>query len=150
MIIDRLENAARYYAIHPGFEAALRTLSEADFDALEPGAHEIDGTRLSMNVIAGEGHPEAEMKLEAHRQYIDIQYCVSGDESFGWKPTSDCVEPEAEFDEEKDFVLFTDKADGLFPLPEGCFVVFFPEDAHGPMVGEGAIRKAVAKVAVDW
>jgi beta-galactosidase beta subunit len=27
--------------------------------------------------------------------------------------------------------------------------VFFPEDAHAPLVGAGAIRKVVLKIAVD-
>jgi biofilm protein TabA len=34
--------------------------------------------------------------------------------------------------------------------PPGTFAIFFPEDAHAPMAGEGLIHKVVVKVAVDW
>ena len=34
----------------------------------------------------------------------------------------------------------------VFTLSPGEFVIFFPEDAHAPCIGEGVIRKMVAKV----
>jgi beta-galactosidase beta subunit len=35
-------------------------------------------------------------------------------------------------------------------VPTGHFTIFFPQDAHAPLAAEGALRKAVAKIAVDW
>jgi beta-galactosidase beta subunit len=33
-------------------------------------------------------------------------------------------------------------------VPTGHFAIFFPEDAHAPMAGEGPMYKLVAKVEV--
>ena len=34
------------------------------------------------------------------------------------------------------------------PVASGMFVVFFPEDAHLPLISPGLIHKVVVKVAV--
>jgi beta-galactosidase beta subunit len=34
-------------------------------------------------------------------------------------------------------------------VPAGHFAIFFPEDAHAPLAGEGHLVKAVVKVAVE-
>ena len=44
--------------------------------------------------------------------------------------------------------FFKDKADFFVPVRQGMFAVFFPGDAHQPMVGTGRIRKVVLKVAL--
>ena len=33
--------------------------------------------------------------------------------------------------------------------PPGAFCIFFPEDAHAPLVSAGNIRKVIFKIAVD-
>lgn len=150
MIYDRLLNAQRYEAVHPGLAGAFEFLRTASLSALPTGPAELDGKRLTINVIEADCRAPEEAQLEVHKKYIDVQYMVSGDEMFSWKPTGECSDPAGEFDAEKDFGLFADEPAGWFPLMEGCFAVFFPEDAHGPMCGTGRVRKVVVKVAVDW
>ncbi len=152
MIIDKLENADRYAPLQPGFTAAFHLLRDSieSFAQAETGAREEDGPRLTVNVIRAPARTPDQVRLEAHREHIDIQYLVAGDESFGWKLTSECVAPEGEYDEEKDVIKFADEPEAWFPLTPGTFVVFFPEDAHGPMRGEGQLEKLVVKVAIEW
>ena len=45
-----------------------------------------------------------------------------------------------------DFTFYRDPVERVFTLSPGEFVIFFPEDAHAPCIGEGVIRKMVAKV----
>jgi biofilm protein TabA len=85
-------------------------------------------------------------KLEAHERYVDIQVMFSGEEVFGWKLTDECEQPQAPYNAEKDVILYDDTPDGYWPLLENMFVIFFPEDAHAPMVGEGKVEKLVVKV----
>jgi beta-galactosidase beta subunit len=33
-------------------------------------------------------------------------------------------------------------------VPRGSFAIFFPEDAHAPLAGRGALTKAIVKIAV--
>lgn len=148
MIIDKLENADRYACLHPGFAEAFKLLREFDFEAAEDGKHDIDGERLAIVVIRAPGKPRDEVQLEAHERYIDIQYVVSGSEHFSWMRAADCEKPIGAFDTEKDVIKYEDEPDGWFPLTAGTFVVFFPEDAHGPMAGEGHLDKLVVKLEV--
>ncbi len=89
-------------------------------------------------------------RLEAHRGNIDIQFLISGEEEFGWKPTAQCEQPDGAFMPERDVQFFNDAPDSWHLLRPGQFVVFFPEDAHAPMVSAQSLRKVVIKVAVTF
>ena len=72
---------------------------------------------------------------------------LSGQESYGWKAKSRLGEESAPYNKEGDYTFYKDRVeDVLFTLSPGEFVIFFPEDAHAPCIGEGVIRKMVAKV----
>jgi beta-galactosidase beta subunit len=44
--------------------------------------------------------------------------------------------------------FFYDRPTTWLTLSAGQFAVFFPEDAHAPLAGQGGVHKAVVKVAV--
>jgi len=46
VITDRIENAARYQALHPGIARALEFLASSDLDNLTEGRHVIDGEAI--------------------------------------------------------------------------------------------------------
>jgi YhcH/YjgK/YiaL family protein len=149
MIIDRLENADRYCDMHPGFAKAFAFLRRSDLAELPAERHEIDGDKLFCMISKGPGRPRSEAKLEAHRKYIDIQYVIAGDEEMGWKLTADCHIVDVPYDDVKDIMFFKDEPDSWNEVPPGSFVIFFPRDAHAPLVGDGQIHKAVLKIAVE-
>jgi biofilm protein TabA len=148
MIIDTLENAGKYTSLHPRFAQAFEYLKSIDLNTIEPGKFEIDGKDLHASVSAKEGVQAADAKFEAHNSYIDIQVCISGKEAMGWKPRAKCVEPKGEFNTEKDVIFYNDQPDMYFTLTDGQFVIFYPEDVHAPMIGEGVIKKLVVKVKI--
>lgn len=149
MILDTLENCRRYLGAHEGFRKAFDFLSQADPGAMVPGRAEIDGDRLFAIVSKGPGRGRQEARLEAHARYIDIQYVVSGIDMMGWKPVSTCTQPAGPFDSEKDVGFFRDNPEVWVAVHPGSFAVFFPEDAHMPLLSAGEIHKIVVKVAVD-
>ncbi len=149
MILDRLENASRYLPVLKGLDAAFAFLSQANLAELAPGRHDLAPDWVHAMVIRGEGNGTAGAKLEAHRKYLDIQYVVEGTDLIGWKTTAHCTQPEGEFDEEKDFILYTDPPDAWVALAPGTYAILFPEDAHAPMAGEGPLHKIVVKVRVE-
>jgi biofilm protein TabA len=149
MIVDRLANAKKYYDMHPAFEEAFAFLRRSDLADLPEGRHEIDGSRLFCLISNGPGRSRAEAKLEAHRKYIDIQYVMAGADEMGWKPTAACVMSDVSYDPEKDIEFFKDVPDRWTPVPTGSFAIFFPIDAHAPLVSTGRIHKAVLKIAVE-
>lgn len=147
MILDTLANADRYAALHPLFAAAFAQLRRADLPALAEGKHEIDGDRLYLLIDRPDGRGREAAKLEAHRRYIDIQFCIAGDEVIGWKALHECS-TSTPYSNENDFELFSDTPESWLQLSPGKFTIFFPEDAHAPLAGTGPLHKAVLKVAV--
>jgi biofilm protein TabA len=146
MIIAEIRCAGQYMHVHPKFPAAIEFLTRQDLATIPPGRVDIDGNVLYAVVTAQQGKSATEAKLEAHRRYIDIHYVVSGIDAIGWRPTSQCSLVEDPFDVEKDFGLFRDEPLVWIPVHAGTFAVFFPEDAHAPMVSSGLVHKLVVKV----
>ncbi|NLO73375.1 MAG: DUF386 domain-containing protein [candidate division WS1 bacterium] len=146
MIIAKLADSERYAGILPSLAEAFRWLRETEPGALPPGRQEIDGDRVWANVIQAPAKSCEEARLEVHRRHLDVQYLLSGEESFGWRPVGECTEAAGEFDEAADVGFFTDDPLAWYLFPPESFALFFPEDAHAPLVGQGEIRKVVVKV----
>jgi YhcH/YjgK/YiaL family protein len=87
-------------------------------------------------------------KFECHNKNIDIQVCIDGLETIGWKPRQSCNNPNGEYNAEKDVLFYNDKPDMFFQLTNMQFVIFFPEDVHAPMIGDSNIKKVVIKVKI--
>ena len=149
IIINKLQHAERYYKMHPTFERAFDFLRQDNLAELPAGRHEIDGDCLFCMISKSPGRTRAEAKLEAHRKYIDIQYVIAGIDEMGWRPTADCKLIDTSYDADNDIEFFKDQPDSWTPVPAGTFVIFFPQDAHAPLVGSGEIHKAVLKIAVE-
>jgi biofilm protein TabA len=148
MIFSSLSQSHRYTALHPLFPRAFDYIRNTDLHALAPGRYNIVGDDLIAIMEQVPGRTREMAKLEAHRRYIDIQLVLQGDEQMGWKPLEDCLNPVSEHSMEKDIRFFHDAAASWVAVPPDHFCIFFPEDAHAPLVGSGTIRKVIFKVAV--
>jgi biofilm protein TabA len=150
MILDNLSNASRYSSFHPLFAKAFDYISKTDLAALEVGKFDIDGDNLRGIVSDKEGTTaEASTgKFECHNAHIDIQVCIRGKETIGWKPRGTCTSPKGEYNAEKDVLFYNDAPDMFFGMTDNQFVIFYPEDVHAPMIGEGMIKKLVIKVKI--
>jgi YhcH/YjgK/YiaL family protein len=148
MIFSNISQADRYSAIHPLFPRAFDYIRNNDLFALAPGRYNILGEDLIAIVEHLPGRTREIAKLEAHRRYIDIQMVVDGIEEMGWKPLADCYNPVSEHSMEKDIRFFHDAAASWISTPPDHFCIFFPEDAHAPLVSSGQIRKVIFKLAV--
>ncbi len=149
IIIDKLQRAEDYYDMHPAFEKAFAFLRQNALAELPTGRNEIDGDRMFCLVSKGPGRSRTEAKLEAHRKYIDIQYTIAGTDEIGWKSTAACTLPDTSYDADKDIEFFKDETESWTQVPAGSFVIFFPQDAHAPMVGKEEIHKVVLKIAIE-
>jgi YhcH/YjgK/YiaL family protein len=147
MILDVMDHARRYEALNAGFAKAFAFLSRPDIKALPVGKYDIDGERVFATVSKGPGRRKGEARLEAHQKYVDIQFVLAGVEEMGWKPRALCVRPAGNYVPESDIQFFDDDVDTWFLVNPGAFAVFFPEDAHLPLIAAGEIHKVVVKVA---
>jgi len=148
MILDHLENAQRYEALHPRLAAAFDFLRKTDLAHLPLGRHELDGAALYAMVARSPARAREASLLEVHRKYLDVQFIISGVDEMGWSRLGVCTKPEADYDAEKDYRLFQDRPTTWFAVTPGHFTLFFPTDAHAPMTGSGEIHKVVVKVAL--
>jgi biofilm protein TabA len=166
MLLDRLVQADRYANLHPGLAAGFYFLRRVMTEGAAPGRFELDGDHLFAIVSQDEGKGRGAAKLESHRRYIDIQMplpllaegdtsglpspSLSADEVIGWKAVADCRDVETPYDEGRDISFYRDVPETWLTLPPGVFAVFFPDDAHAPLAGQGSVLKAIVKVAVNW
>jgi len=148
MILDVLENAHRYLALHKGFAKAFDFLLRPDLKELPVGKYEIDGESVHAMVSKDAGRRKEDALLETHEKYIDIQLVLAGTDDMEWKPKSFCKKPVEEYDQKNDEQFFMDEPDTWISTQSGAFVIFFPEDAHMPLISSGQIHKVVVKVAV--
>ena len=149
MIIDSLENSEKYNSVHPLFAQAFEYIKTQDLMTLEDGKYEVaDGIKAIMSSKNGKTEAESLEKFECHQKAIDIQFCITGTETIGWKPISKCHTFKAEYNPEKDVTFYNETPDMYFQLTDNQFGIFFPEDVHAPMIGEGMIKKLVLKIKI--
>jgi biofilm protein TabA len=149
MIIDTLSNAQKYFCVHPLFAKAFEYIKSVNLNAVQEGNYEIsNGLRAIVSNKFGKTLSESIVKFECHNQHIDIQLCIHGIEQIGWKPRQGCIRQKDEYDSAKDVTFYQDAPDTYFQLTQNQFVIFFPEDVHAPMIGDGEIKKMVIKVKI--
>lgn len=146
MILDTLTNSERYSSVHPLFARAFEALRNAH--TLAPGTHTIDGDKLFIIITEQYSEPAHNIRLEAHRKYIDIQAALDGSFDIGWKALEQCRMLYRDYDTDADVVLFDDRPDFFAALRPGMVAILFSSDAHAPLPPVGSVRKAVIKVSV--
>jgi biofilm protein TabA len=134
MIVADLSQIQQQTAMSPSLWKAVHFLQQAKGQTWSPGRVEIDGSLVYALVQSYQSRAEAgNPRFEAHRQYIDIQYVLSGAEWLGWAPLEKLTEATA-YNAEKDVLH------GVVPTAERTFIrlvggqaaVLYPSDAHAP------------------
>jgi YhcH/YjgK/YiaL family protein len=149
MIIDSIQNRARYERLGTGIAKALEYLARTDVSKVATGRYDLDGDNVYALVQRYDTRPREKGVWEAHRRYIDVQFVASGVESMGYAPIGSLTVTQP-YAADKDCVLLAGTGD-FVTAAAGTFVVFFPEDAHMPClacVASQAVCKVVVKVAV--
>ena len=149
MILDSLENSQQYYALHPLFEKAFDFIRRTDFTEMPEGKIETNDPRLYFSIARFRGKDPQDATLESHKKFIDIQAPLVGAESIGWKAGDELMIISEAYDEKKDIMFYHDFPTTYSKLYPGQFAVYFPEDGHAPGIGQGDIRKVIAKIAVE-
>jgi YhcH/YjgK/YiaL family protein len=152
MIVTDLEHIAARINMTPAMQKAIDYLCRNRGRKLPEGKVEIDGKRVIASIQAYETIVTDVPNMEAHRQYIDFQFILSGTEVIAWSPLERMTVTQP-YDQTKDICFGTVPADAVTPiyLRTGQLAVFYPEDAHGPKLAAGkpaAVNKIVVKVAV--
>lgn len=146
MIVCPWKDLGRYAPIIPGLEEAMAVVAE--LTDLTPRTIPLSGGNKIL-VQAGPTKPWAGAELEAHRDYLDIQYIVKGWEVMGWAPL-ETLTLSGEFNTAKDKGMYAGVNDTMLIREGYCYVVY-PEDAHAPgkhLDAPGEFVKLVVKLKV--
>lgn len=150
MIIDVLGNAPLYEPMHPLFKAAFDYIRNTDLLATPCGKTELMGTQLIAIIQTYDTVAAEQEQMEAHRQYIDIQYIISGCEKVGHSLLTKEHVPSREYNAQEDYLLVPNTPDFYSVFPQGNFMIFYPHDLHMPCIqveGSNNVKKLVLKVA---
>lgn len=148
MIYDKINNLSTYKNLSKDIYEALAFLADMKPE-IETGVHMIN-PRVRAIVSEYETKEQNELGYEAHREYIDIQYLISGEEKICSVPL-EYLKEKAPYNAEKD-IAFYEEAD-VKPqellLGNGYFAILYPQDGHMPQLcvkAPTAVKKVVVKV----
>lgn len=152
MIVESISAAPNpsLHALAPPIQRALEWIENIEPD-LALGTYEIEGDDIYAMVQQRDSESRAERdQVEAHREYADLHFCVSGGEVIDWYALSD-LGPGAGYQNEGDYELYARPAAEPLAvlLRPGRFVVLRPQDAHVPKVSDGlnsTCRMIVVKI----
>ena len=146
MIVCPWKDLHRYADLLPGWEEAVKLI--ASLEDLTPATYPLsDGNKVLIQ--QGTTKSAQGALAEAHREYLDIQYILEGQETVGWAPL-ETLTLEGEFDTAKDKGKYSGEFDFMTIRAGYCYVVF-PEDGHMPGVHldkAAEFKKAVVKLKV--
>lgn len=138
----------------PAIVRALDFLKHTDLTALPGGRHEIEGKLLYANVDDVSTRMWEDSKPESHKDYVDVQFMVHGEEKMGFFLDRGEEVPIESYPEQDCYFYRTEAHDdGCIHVREGEYAVFFPSDIHRPLLAVDGqvqpIRKVVVKVHIS-
>ncbi|WP_404996546.1 YhcH/YjgK/YiaL family protein [Caldifermentibacillus hisashii] len=126
MIIDALSMIDRYKELLPNIHDGIEKMeSVKDW---KPGEKYIFESGY---VFFQEGttKPLEEAQFEAHRNYVDVQVVLKGNEYLAWSELTDLTEI-IPYNTEKDVQKFVGENAHMMKISEGMVYICFPWDAH--------------------
>lgn len=147
MIFGNIQHLEEYpfleHAVQNCF-AYVKTHALAEY---ETGCYEIDGKQLFVNIVQYETTLPQNRFWEAHRQYLDVHFLLSGTEQIDLNFIHNMEQNG--YKEEDDFLLLSGEKNSSVIMQSGDFLICYPHDAHRTaiQVSEAAsIKKAIFKV----
>lgn len=151
MIFDQAKNLDFYRNLGIGgrYAKAIDFLKNTDLASLADGKYEIDGKDVFANVMTYATLPWEEAKYEAHENYTDIQYVISGTEVMTYAPAG-ALNIKIPYHPEKDVTIYDNANPGLqVTVNAGEYMIFAPWDGHKPKASSGTpseVKKIVVKI----
>lgn len=147
MIVDTFENAEKYFTLHKNFKDVFEYIFSNDLKLFPAGKYEIIKDEVYLSI--DEYSTKLKSRPEYHKNFIDIQFLLSGEEQIGYCPINQLKKDEF-FDTEKDIGFGTGNVD-FITMTKDKFVILYPTDAHQPCMtidNPSIVKKVVVKVKI--
>lgn len=143
--INKVEFARQYHLNKAHWEKAFTFLKDSDLLTLKNGRHEIDGNNVFAIVSEAPSRDYDKTAFESHKNYIDLQYVITGEEKMGRTP-AESLKVDKPYNEQADIAYYI--GDGkIYTVHQNCFLLFFPGEAHRPNITPGG-NKVVKKIVI--
>ncbi len=146
MVLANINDFSNYQSLNPHFKTLIKYLKGHNLLYEDFGKIVVDGEKVYINNIKVDGISADAQVLEMHKKYIDVHILLEGRETIGIKALAKITSFSKAYDEISECMLSQEKADCYIEMMPGDIMICFPEDAHAPAIGNGVIRKAIAKV----
>ncbi|MDD2716389.1 MAG: YhcH/YjgK/YiaL family protein [Candidatus Wallbacteria bacterium] len=149
MIWDLWKNHRLYLPGIPAIAQIGEFLRKTDLEKYAKKETELDNRDLFVLLNDYRTQVNPEVSLEAHRNYLDLQLMISGEEIIRISHLERCM-PIQEYTPEKDAAYYASKNCTELILRTGEFAVFYPWDAHQPCLAVSEplqVKKLVFKIA---
>ncbi len=145
--IDKIEFAKEYHSHQMWWDKAFAFMKNTNLSGLKLGDHPIVGEDVFARVTEGPLKRLDSSKWEAHKNFHDIHYVISGKEKIGIGPLSSAtiVVP---YNSTRDISFYEGKGKYYIAEP-GTFFIAFPKDIHRPGLevnGKETEKKLVIKI----
>lgn len=150
MIYDKIDNIEIYTTLSEDIRLGLEWIRDAKPD-VKKGVNVLS-SRVKA-IVSGYSTKEAnENGYEAHRDYIDIQYLISGEEKICCLPLEYLKEAKP-YNKEQDAAFYEETTikPQEFLIGNGYFTILFPQDGHMPQLcvdEPQMVKKVVVKVKI--
>ena len=148
MIIDAVANLKHYTKLFPNIPDALEAMNRIEQQEFGKKYFFEGGFFFFQE---GATKPIEETQFEAHRNFVDLQIVLEGEEYIAWNKIDDLTEA-IPYNVEKDVQKFTGKDTHKMKISEGMAYLCFPWDGHKAVFHVDQplrFKKAVIKLALN-
>ncbi len=115
MIVDTIQNASKYFSVHPLFSKAFDFIYSTDLANEPDGKSDIaEGLKAIFSNKPGVTADASVAKFECHNKHIDIQLCINGIETIGWKPRKNVTKKTAAITKKRMYSYITNSLTPIF------------------------------------
>jgi len=146
--VDVAEFYKQYHA-KPELWKAVFDFMKKDLVNMEVGKYVLVEGQLTAIVSEYESKEPENAKWEAHRNFIDLQYVISGEEKIGVQPLA-TAQNAMEYNAERDLIFYGENAGDIYLATPDTYFLFFTSDVHRPCIkaaGVSPVKKLVIKIA---
>jgi biofilm protein TabA len=130
--INKAEFARQNQLKKTYWDEAFAFLKNHDLDTITVGKYVIDGDNVYAIITENPTKDLDSTKWESHRNYIDLQSVIQGEEKIGIASTGKLTVT-MPYNASKDLINYSGEGKFYIAKP-GTFFLFFPNDAHRPNV----------------
>jgi YhcH/YjgK/YiaL family protein len=147
--IDKREFAISYFKHKDRWDKAFNYLKTTNLQNLEVGRHEVDADNVFVLIAEYMSKNVDEVPFETHKNYIDLQYLISGIEVMSITSDINQAEILTPYDAAIDKEFFTVGESSHYVATPDRFFLFFPADMHRTdikLFESTPVKKIVVKV----